>query len=394
MKGKQLLLLLFSCLLAIGSFAQGIRFEQGRSWKHIVQKAKKSRQLIFVDCYTSWCGPCRVMATSVFTQDTVGNFFNARTVNAKFDMEKDADGRMLREKYRVESFPTLLFIDPVTQQEVHRLVGQLGVNNLLNDAAIAIDPRNNIAGLAKRYAAGDRSPELLLGYQQALEKAMYPLCRQIAGEYLDRLSLEQLATKASWNKIMMYVDDPLAKPLRLVMAHREQFYAVAGKETVDYKLQYAVKNAVKQQLSQADRFNEKRYAELIDYLKSVDDEGAPEGLAYLYAYECERADDYTGLLENMREVMKYNLFRKSSGKDYFNRFLSVFQKCEDSRTVREVIGLIREKCPAVSFWYEKADMMKQCAVLQEQIGDVTGAELSRSEEKRYRQQGDEAGEWM
>lgn len=394
MKGKQLLLLLFFSLTILGSFAQGIRFEQGKSWKQIVQKARKSRQLIFVDCYTSWCGPCRAMTTTVFTQDTVGIFFNIHTVNAKVDMEKEADGRMLREKYRVESFPTFLFIDPFTQQEVHRMVGQMSVNDLLQEAAIAIDPQNNIAGMANRYAAGERSPGLLLSYQQALEKAMYPLNSQIAREYLDSLSLEQLATEMTWNKIVKYVDDLLAKPLQLVIANRDRFYAIAGREAVDYKIQYVLNNTVKQLISQRDRFDEKRYAEVRNCLRSLDDIGASGGLAYLYAYSCERKGDFQGLLQNIREALKYNLFRKSAGVEYLNRFLPVFQKCEDRRTVKEVIELICQKCSDASSWYEKADLMKLKAMLQYGIGDIDGAEQSRTEEKAYRRQGDEAGEWM
>lgn len=391
---NQLLLLLFFILWTIGGFAQGIRFEERNPWKHIVRKAGKAGQLIFVDCYTSWCGPCKVLSATVFTQDTVGEFFNSHFINAKFDVEKETDGQMLRKKYQVESFPTLLFIDPATQKEVHRIVGLVTAANLLQEAAIAIDPLYNLAGLAKRYEAGEQSPGLLLCYQQALEKAMLPLNRKIAREYLDSLSLDQLATEGNWNLIMNYVDDPLSKPLRLVMAHRERFYAIAGKGAVDYKLQYTLNNAVKQLLIQSDDFNDQLYVGLTNYLKLVDDANAPVQLAYLYAYECERTGNFLELLKNMREVVKYNLFRKSSGREYFNRFLPVFQQCKDKLVIKEVIGLIVEKCFTASSWYEKADLMKQKAVLQNLLGETAGAAQSMAEEQKYRQQGDEAGEWM
>lgn len=387
-------MLLFLSLLTLGSTGQGIGFEQGKTWKQIIQKAKKSGRLIFVDCYTSWCGPCRVMTADVFPQDTVGAFFNRHLVNAKFDMEKEADGRMLRKKYRVESFPTLLFIDPETQEEVQRIVGQLGVNNLLQEAAIAIDPWNNTAGLAKRYAAGERTPEFLCSYQQALEKAMDPLNRQIAGEYLDRLQLEQLATEANWDKIVNYADDFLAKPLRLVMAHRERFYAIAGREAVDYKLQYALERAVKQLVDNPSDFDIQRGEALVEYLLAFDDAGAPGALACLYSLMCQRRGDFRGVSKHMHEAMEYNVFRKSAGQAYFNRFLPVFLECQDPVIIRGVIGLIGERCSKVVTWYEKADLIKLKALLQDRIGDTTGAGQSRSEEKVYRQQGDEAGEWM
>lgn len=395
MKRNQLLLLLFFSLLwTVGGFAQGIRFEEGKSWKQIVRKAEKDGQLIFIDCYTSWCGPCKVLSARVFTQDTVGGFFNSHFVNAKFDLEKEADGQMLRKKYRVESFPTLLFIDPATQEMVHRIVGLVTVNSLLQEAALAIDPCNNTAGLAKRYAAGERSTGLLLSYQRALEKAMLPLNRKIAGEYLDSLRLEQLATAENWNRIVSYVDDVLARPLQLVLANRSRFYIVAGREAVDYKLQYALESAVQELVDHPAEYDSNRWQALVDYLKIVDHTGAPGALACLYSLACEREKDFPGLLENMRVAMKYNVFRESAAQEYFNRFLPVFEKCGDSRVVKEVIGMMNEKCSLTDSWYEKADLMKIKALLETQLGDTAAAARSKADEQQYRQRGDEAGEWM
>jgi len=47
-------------------FAQdGIRFEQG-DWATILAKAKSAQKPIFIDVYTSWCGPCKKMAKDIF----------------------------------------------------------------------------------------------------------------------------------------------------------------------------------------------------------------------------------------------------------------------------------------------------------------------------------------
>ena len=44
---------------------KGIHFEQGLSWKDILAKAKAEHKYIFVDCYATWCGPCKYMDKNV-----------------------------------------------------------------------------------------------------------------------------------------------------------------------------------------------------------------------------------------------------------------------------------------------------------------------------------------
>ena len=55
---------------------KGIHFEQKIKWEKIINKAKKNNKLIFVDCYTTWCIPCKNMSTEVFVSDSVGAYFN------------------------------------------------------------------------------------------------------------------------------------------------------------------------------------------------------------------------------------------------------------------------------------------------------------------------------
>lgn len=67
---------------------KGIQFTQ-LEWKKILNKASKDEKLIFIDCYTTWCGPCKLMAKNVFTDSEVGHFFNEHFINVKLDMEKE-----------------------------------------------------------------------------------------------------------------------------------------------------------------------------------------------------------------------------------------------------------------------------------------------------------------
>ena len=59
--------------------AQGIEFFHG-TFAEAQVKAKKEGKQIFMDFYTSWCGPCKVMAKKYFTLETVGKEFNKKFI--------------------------------------------------------------------------------------------------------------------------------------------------------------------------------------------------------------------------------------------------------------------------------------------------------------------------
>ena len=54
--------------------AQGIQFRQG-TLKPMLDQAKKENKLVFVDCYTTWCGPCKWMEANVFPEAKAGSLF-------------------------------------------------------------------------------------------------------------------------------------------------------------------------------------------------------------------------------------------------------------------------------------------------------------------------------
>ncbi|MDR2885343.1 MAG: thioredoxin family protein [Rikenellaceae bacterium] len=88
---------------------QGIVFDEG-TFQELLDKAKAENKLVFIDAYASWCGPCKRMASEVFPQPEVGEYFNATFINAKFDMEK-GEGIQIARRYKVDRYPTFLLVD-------------------------------------------------------------------------------------------------------------------------------------------------------------------------------------------------------------------------------------------------------------------------------------------
>lgn len=109
----------------------GIQFTSAR-WAEVVKQAKAQNKVIFLDAYASWCGPCKMLQKQVFTQKTVGDYFNKRFINVKMDMEK-GEGPSLSQVYPLEAYPTLLFIDG-NGRVVKKAIGYMSADDLLDVA--------------------------------------------------------------------------------------------------------------------------------------------------------------------------------------------------------------------------------------------------------------------
>ncbi|MGC4059138.1 MAG: thioredoxin family protein [Chitinophagaceae bacterium] len=149
---KQMLLLCAPLMLAAGAFAQGIRFEEG-NWQSVLDKAKKEHKLVYLDVYTTWCGPCQFLATKIFPQKEAGDKFNNLFINYRIDAEK-GEGLGVAKQYAVTGYPTNLFIDPATQAVVYRTVGaSTEVSEFVAEADVAIAERNDPMTYDKYQAA-------------------------------------------------------------------------------------------------------------------------------------------------------------------------------------------------------------------------------------------------
>ncbi len=88
---------------------KGIQFVEP-NWAKAIEQAKKQKKMIFVDAYTTWCGPCRMLKQNTFPDKAAGDFFNKHFINIALDMEK-GDGLAFAEKYQIRAYPTLLIMD-------------------------------------------------------------------------------------------------------------------------------------------------------------------------------------------------------------------------------------------------------------------------------------------
>lgn len=98
-------------------------------WDEALKQAKLQHKHIFVDAYASWCGPCKMLKASTFTDDKAAAFFNSNFINVSIDMEK-GQGPALAVKWQLQAYPTLIIFDS-TGKPVLGTVGFIKPNELI-----------------------------------------------------------------------------------------------------------------------------------------------------------------------------------------------------------------------------------------------------------------------
>jgi len=190
--------LILALFLAAGQslLAQGIEFIH-EDLAAAKEQAAEQDKLIFIDAYTTWCGPCKRLAKNIFPEAEAGSFFNKHFVNLKMDMEK-GDGPAFAREYKIKAYPTLLVID-AEGKEVERVVGAPKMEQFLAFGRSAAGKQDKSGAWALKYENGDRSYDTYYNYIMTLNEAGKSSTR-ITNEYLrtqtDFKSAENIALLA------------------------------------------------------------------------------------------------------------------------------------------------------------------------------------------------------
>ncbi|WP_164108149.1 MULTISPECIES: thioredoxin family protein [Sphingobacterium] len=178
---RKLLTLLFIIPLFVTGQEKGINFEHNGNWEKIKAKAKAENKHIFVDCFTTWCGPCIWMAENVFPQENVGTFFNANFVNLKLQMDqtkKDteevkswySEATRFAKDYGVRAYPTFLIFSP-NGELVHRMVGGGEAESFIARAKEGLNPETQYVTLVKKFEANPKDAAIAKSLAKAAQSA-------------------------------------------------------------------------------------------------------------------------------------------------------------------------------------------------------------------------------
>lgn len=225
---RYITLFLTAVLFASTAFAGGIKFEDG-NWQATLDKAKKEKKLVFLDAYTTWCGPCKWMSKNVFTDDAVGAYYNSNFVNAKMDMEK-GEGLDIAEKYGINVYPSLLWING-DGEVVHRVCGAIESEVFIKAGKTALDNKANLRYYTNK-GTKKASAEYIYEYLTVMNEACLNT-DEVIGAYMDSMPAYELTSEGNWKIITDFGLPYTSEAFSFLVCSQKEFDAKYGKETVD-----------------------------------------------------------------------------------------------------------------------------------------------------------------
>ena len=154
---------LYFLLFPVYTNAQEINFEKG-TWKESLAKSKAQNKPIFVDFFTTWCGPCKQLEQKVYSKPEVIQKMNANFINFKIDAEK-GEGPQLAARFQVSAYPFLVWTDK-NENVLLTDAGYMPVGEFMKSVDNALNQyrEGRLEDYETQYRAGKRDANFLADF--------------------------------------------------------------------------------------------------------------------------------------------------------------------------------------------------------------------------------------
>ena len=252
MKKTIILLSVFVSTIIATAQTRTIKFTEAK-WAEITALSLKEKKPIFVDCFTTWCGPCKWLAKNVFTKDEVADYYDKNFICVEIDMEK-GEGIELAKKWGVRAYPTLIFAD-ANSEVIHRHVGVEYKDDFYKDfiqlGKDAQDPNKQFASVKKMVESGKADAKTHAGYVLMLHD-LYMDFQKEMDIYFATQKDEDLKLRYNWTLLNEAQWDYYSREIKYLMANQPAFEKLFSADTVTKKISDIYVGALNQYASAVD----------------------------------------------------------------------------------------------------------------------------------------------
>lgn len=321
----------------------GIEFEKDAAWDCVIAKAKVEHKYIFVDCYTTWCGPCKVMEDSIYPLKSVGTFYNQNFINAKFQFDSTGndspeiqaryrDVSFLRKKYDIKGYPTYLFFSE-DGELVHQDIGASNEQEFIEKGKNALNPETQFFTQLKKYNSGYREPDFLKKLALLSLRALNaPQTSKIARDYISSLkNLDNPDDLYFINETTLSVEDT---GFIVMTNHFNDFEAVLGKEKVRRHLEGLITESELQINDYFEDWGEKEWDSYYSLLSEEYPLFANNVFFTLKTIAYERSSNWAGYAKTIDNYLLKNSLASEKLNDYA---WNIFQNCSDKNILKAAL---------------------------------------------------------
>ncbi len=345
---KYILLLLLPLAINAQESVKGIHFEHHKTWKEILAEAKKTHKYVFVDCFTTWCGPCKYMSANVFTNDSVGALMDSHFISVKAQIDTNkmddesvikwrSDAAFINKTYKIRCFPTYLIFSPKGEL-VHRFTSAMPVEKFYTNIKDALDPANQYYPMLKRFTNTNSDADFLRRLMLAANSAYESYTPYFNAYVRTQVSM---FTHDNIGYLSDFCTTTKDTAFKIILANQE-LYDVNREKTLpsanDFLI-YIILNSDTKNLFVGEGLDEKEDITAINILKKQYPKQADEVIATAKVYHYENGKNWKNFEPALQDYMKSYGYKLDSNSNQLNTFAwDVFENINNSTLVKEAIS--------------------------------------------------------
>lgn len=187
---KVLRIILLAILFTIpGTLLGQVEFTEIESLEEMESARKQASDqmlMLFVDVYATWCGPCKMMDSEVFTDPAVSDYMKDHYLAVKLDGESDY-GRMFSTEYGLQGYPSMFLFSDVGEH-ISSIVGYTQSEEMLATLKSVKEGYGKIKGYQALYQSGKLEPEEFADYIKVVrEMGNQEEADRLAAAYMEQV---------------------------------------------------------------------------------------------------------------------------------------------------------------------------------------------------------------
>jgi thioredoxin-related protein len=221
----------------------GINFRHGLPWSAIKEIARVENKYIFLDCYATWCAPCKRMDKEIYPVTEVANYANRNFVSVKVQLDTSAgdddetrrwyeQAAAIGREFHVGAYPTFIFLSP-EGDIVHKGIGFKEKDDFLMLLRDATDSTRQCYTLLKQFRNGNlaygQMPSLALALRRIGDrKAVIEINTHYVNDFLLKLKDDSLYTKESITEVEAGLQNTRCAAFRWFYGHADKIDSIMG----------------------------------------------------------------------------------------------------------------------------------------------------------------------